>query len=153
MTDFETLAWAAKETLELQQNDWLNKAMIILREDFKQLGESIPSIIFIHAEYPPVDMGSYWLGAYFEGPHDSLIYINPMVDGLTALDILVHELVHAVVGVEDVHGERFWDVATAVGLNGNGDTTGAGKVLLKRLREIQEILGSYPFVFDFLEEA
>lgn len=80
------------------------------------------------------------------------LYINPTVDGLTALDILVHELVHASIE-EDGHGEQFMEVASAIGLDDKGPSAGAEVILLKRLRDIQEMLGSYPLVFDCLEEA
>ena len=72
------------------------------------------------------------------------------MDGITALDILVHELVHAAVGCECGHSETFYTIADAIGLDNGGITASAEEVLLKRLRDIQEILGPYPEVFDFV---
>jgi hypothetical protein len=151
MTELETLRWTAKEILPRKQADWLTKAVEILREDFNQIGEPFSKITII-VDYPYGGLSLSWLGSYRYTKQT--IFINPTVGGLMALDILVHELVHAVVPVtEPAHGERFHEVAAAIGLDDDGPTAGAEEVLLKRLREIQEILGSYPLVFDCLEEA
>jgi hypothetical protein len=151
MTDIETLQWTAKEVLPLQQSVWLTKAMEILKEDFQQIGESFSGITIL-VDYPYHGPSFYWLGTYRYSVRT--IFINPSVDGLMALDILVHELVHAAVGIEEGgHGEKFLAVAAAIGLDDSGPTAGAEETLLKRLRAIQEILGRYPFVFDCLEEV
>jgi hypothetical protein len=125
--------------------------MEILKEDFNQIGESFSGITIL-VEYPYNEPSFDWLGTYRYNEHS--IFINPTVGGLMALDILVHELVHSVVPLgEPGHGERFHEIAAAIGLDDDGPTAGAEEVLLKRLREIQKILGSYPLVFDCLEEV
>ncbi len=100
MTDIETLAWTAREILPLYQRDWLTKAMEILKWDFEQIGEAYPGAIDIRVEYPGRNIHLAWLGsyiAYISTDPDDVdfrgIFINPTVDGLVALDVLVHELV------------------------------------------------------------
>lgn len=152
MTDIETLRWTAREILPLKQRDWLLKALEILREDFLQIGEMIPDDIDVFVEYPIYwEISDNWLGTYWSIDKD--IYINPSVNGLWALDILVHELVHAVVGGAVGHDKEFQTIAAAIGLDDTGITAGAEAVLLKRLKDIQETLGSYPLVFDCVEEV
>jgi len=119
---------------------WLMKAINILRHDFSQIGETFPEEIHILVEYhkfaPPG-----WLGSYVEdGDHHS-IYISPIVDGLVALVILVHELIHA--SVQENHSERFYAVSKAIGLN-DGALAGPEEVLLERFHEVEQILGMYP---------
>ena len=158
MTEIETLQWTAHEILPKQQSEWLGRAMEMLRVDFDQIGVPIPEDIIISVNYPDARLPYNWLGTYRRRYWDSgpitqhKIFINPTVDGLMALDILVHELVHAVVK-ETGHDGEFMEIAIAIGLDDDGPCAGAEEVLLKRLREIQEILGSYPLVFDCLEEA
>jgi hypothetical protein len=157
MTDIETLRWTAREILPMQQSKWLDRALEMLRVDFYQIGEPLPREIAIKVEYPYGELTYLWLGTclfYWSADHDPdfyTIFINPSVDGLLALDVFVHELVHTV--TNDGHGDEFMGVASAIGLDDTGPTAGAEEVLLKRLKGIQETLGSYPLVFDCLEEA
>ncbi len=51
---------------------------------------------------------------------------------------------------ESGHGGMFRRVAEAIGMDGGGMTSGAEECLLRRLREIQQTLGSYPLVFDLV---
>ena len=158
MTDIETLRWTSQEILPIHQGEWLGKAMEMLRVDFDQIGVPIPKEIDISVDYPDGRLPYNWLGTYRRRYWDGgpiiqhRIFINPTVDGLMALDILVHELVHAVVD-DTGHGDEFMEIASAIGLDDDGPTAGAEEVLLKRLRDIQETLGSYPLVFVCLEEA
>ncbi len=168
MTDIETLRWTAREILPIRQSEWLDRAVDTLRVDFAQIGETFTDNITIFSQYPEGNerLSDGWLGQYFatgcptsENLHHSWILINPTVNGLLALDILVHELVHAVAGIIeelpsgrwDNHGPRFHVVAAAIGMDDTGPTAGAKKELLRRLREVQESLGPYPVIFDCLE--
>jgi hypothetical protein len=158
MTDIETLRWTAQEILPLKQRDWLDRALEMLRVNFYQIGVDLPKDIDIVVDYPDSALPYPWLGTYQRcwikrGPIIShKIFINPSVDGLLALDILAHELVHSVT-LDGDHGDEFMEIASAIGLDDTGPTAGAEEVLLKRLKDIQETLGSYPLVFDCLETA
>jgi len=150
--DIETLREVARELLPWEQKRWLHRALEILRRDFWQIGETLHSEIDISVGFPHHDVSHNWFGTCREGPGYYSIFINPTVGGLEALDILVHELVHTVVGAAVGHGLRFLDVAAAIGLDDDGPYAAAEEVLLERLKEIQEILGSYPLVTDCLGE-
>ncbi len=163
MTDYETMVEVSWKLLPLKQQEWLDDALEILRGDFLKIEETFPSVIPIVVDYPYPEIGISWLGMYSQSTIPELddvpkltqyhIFISPTVNGLMALDILVHELVHAVVGAEDGHGDKFQVVAAAIGLDDTGPTAVAEEVLLKRLKNIQEILGPYPLVTDCLEKA
>lgn len=162
MTKLETLQWTARELLPAKQSDWLSKGMEILRGDFEQIGhpilvDEIPILVeFPAPEWRSVSPG--WQGqcqwqAEVNGDTSYKILINPTLDGITALDVLIHEMVHVAVGRETGHGPLFYVIADAIGMDNTGVSSGAEEVLLKRLRDIQEILGPYPVVFDCLEAA
>ena len=154
MTELEILKWTAREILPAKQADWLSKGMEILRCDFEQIGYKVPAEIPVVVKFPTkqgVSIG--WLGQCqwrndVDGNPAYKILINPTLDGTTALDVLTHEMVHAAVGSECGHSEQFNEIAAAIGLDDTGVMAGAEEVLLKRLRDIQEILGPYPLVTD-----
>lgn len=153
-SDLETITWVAREILPLHQRDWLFKAMDILKLDFQQIGEIFPEGIIITVDYPNREIPHNWLGQYWTQRYDNglifrVIFINPSLGGLQALDTLVHELVHAVVN-DFEHGEQFLEVAKAIGLNNTGPSASAKEVLWERLGEIKETLGRYPTVGELV---
>jgi len=75
------------------------------------------------------------------------VFICPSLDGPTdVLATLLHELIHAAVGVEHQHKKPFRDVARAVGLAGKPTATYAapGSELHDTLLKIADALGPYP---------
>jgi hypothetical protein len=79
-----------------------------------------------------------------DGVHE--IFISPTLKPAHALDVLLHELVHASVGTKAKHGATFKKVALAVGLTGQMTATLPGKALradIKRwLRELPKFPGA-----------
>ena len=65
-------------------------------------------------------------------------------DSMRVLDILAHEMVHAVLGAEAGHGPKFKRLATAIGLEGKMTATVAGDKLKEKLASIIDLLGDYP---------
>ncbi len=162
--NIETLRWTARELLPKRQSAWLVDGMEMLRLDFAQIGEEFPNTDII-VDYPQHNVSYSWLGMYIQQFSFSLergdlskqtqsyILINPTSTSLRALDTLVHELVHAVVGAGEGHGDEFQRVAAAIGLDDRGTASSAEEALMQRLIEIRNILGPYPLVFNCLEEA
>ena len=73
------------------------------------------------------------------------IFISPVLhEPVAVLDILVHELVHAVDDCHSGHGKNFRRIAMAVGLTGPMRGTVAGDALRARLGQIALALGPYP---------
>jgi formylmethanofuran dehydrogenase subunit E len=60
------------------------------------------------------------------------------------LDTLTHEIVHAVDDCKNGHGEKFKEIALAVGLKGPMRSAGANESLRQELARIAEKLGKYP---------
>lgn len=73
------------------------------------------------------------------------IYISPAIeDSVEALEILVHELVHAVDDCEHGHKGPFVAMMKALGLEGKPTATHAGERLRDELTDIVKYLGDYP---------
>ena len=73
------------------------------------------------------------------------VFISPeLSDAGEVLAVLVHEIVHAVVGLKEKHGKTFKQCAVAVGLEGKMTATKAGAALVATLASVAEALGAYP---------
>lgn len=73
------------------------------------------------------------------------IFIHPAIaDSKRVADILIHELVHATVGLEAGHGKQFKQCAVAVGLTGKMTATIATEELKATIGEWVAELGEYP---------
>jgi hypothetical protein len=73
------------------------------------------------------------------------IFISPCLGTAEeALPVLVHELVHAAVGLACGHKGAFRKVATQLGLQGKMTSTTPGPELVARVNELILELGTYP---------
>lgn len=73
------------------------------------------------------------------------LFISPTQDsGLRVLDVLAHELVHAVDDCENGHKGPFVDMIRRIGLEGKPTATTAGPELKATLERILEQLGEFP---------
>jgi hypothetical protein len=73
------------------------------------------------------------------------IFIHPAIsDSNRVADILIHELVHATVGLQAGHGKSFKQCATSVGLTGKMTATIATEELKAIIEQWIAELGQYP---------
>jgi len=73
------------------------------------------------------------------------IFISPKEnDELRVLDILAHELIHAILGVDKKHGPKFEKIAIEIGLLAPWKATTASEELKEELRIFLPELGKYP---------
>lgn len=73
------------------------------------------------------------------------IFISPTQDdSVRVLDILAHEMIHAIVGNECGHKGPFKQLAHKIGLEGKMTATRAGEELRAKLQTIAEKIGDYP---------
>jgi len=129
----------------MDRQAWLMKAIDILRHDFRRIGETVPEEISVFPNWPIDNYLRDYLGVCIQYRLSSRyeVYIIPLIDnGLRVLEVLVHELVHCVVGGRDGHGKQFQRVAMAIGLNST--RSHSLEILSERLREVEQILGTYP---------
>lgn len=130
------------------RESWLLAATEELRGGlFRSCGATIPpvrvSVGFPGGGSARTRIGEYWL-AHACTDAVPQIFISPVLDNpVRILDVLVHELVHAV-HPKDGHGKAFRKLALAVGLTGKMKATVAGPELEKSLNDLSASLGALP---------
>lgn len=133
---------------------WLQKAVDLMKPLFQQHGYKIPAVK-VSCGWPSVKglsakrrrIGECWSkSAATDGVCQ--IFVSPWLEKADGpegvLSILVHEVVHAVVGVEEGHNKVFGKCARAVGLEGKLTATTAGEELCASIAKWAAALGGYP---------
>jgi len=73
------------------------------------------------------------------------IFISPVMDkDIQVLDVLSHELIHAIDDCKSGHGVPFKRIAKAIGLTGKMTSTVANEELREKLKTVSENIGKYP---------
>jgi len=73
------------------------------------------------------------------------IFLSPeLEESSRVLDVICHELIHAIDGNENGHKGPFRTMAKAIGLEGKMTATVAGERLNATLSEIVTVIGNYP---------
>lgn len=142
-------AAAAPETKFATREEWLVAATLRLAEIFAEVEETLP----------PVRLSVGWPGGRGRKNHvigqcwnsaastDGVaqLFISPVLDDASRiLDVLAHELIHAIDDCKSGHAGRFAKIAKGIGLEGKMTATVAGEALKARLDVIAEELGAYP---------
>lgn len=134
------------------REDWLEKMIDLLRPDFVAVGKPLPEKIRVSCGFPSKNglakkaprIGECW-GVESSEDKSFQVFISPVLkEGVEVTATLVHELVHAAVGIECKHRGEFPKTAKAVGLEGKMTETTAGAALIIRLKAMIEQLGEYP---------
>ena len=129
---------------------WLRAAFDALRPDFEAIGKKLPAAI--HGNFGFTSHGSKKTGVsgqYYDGGASTdeipkLIIRCNTDEPLLILEAVVHQCVHAVVGVEEGHGKAFREVGLQIGLEPPMRTSKAGKRLSDRLHALSAELGPFP---------
>ena len=126
---------------------WLRSAADALRADFEASGLPLPASIrfgFSTKGKGTQKTGECWHSpASADGAYEIFIRAD-QGDPLEVLGILVRELVHAALPVEDSHGKKFKSAAARIGLVGKMRAAVPGHLLEARLRLLLEDLGPLP---------
>lgn len=134
------------------REEWLNEATHIFRADtFKRNGINIPKDVKVSCGFAPSGNRSRLktLGVCHNRQSSTAnineIFISPVTsDSLRVLDILAHELIHAVDDCKNGHRKPFRDMAVKIGLTGKMTSTTAGEELKSELKAITKSIGEYP---------
>lgn len=143
---------AAKYTT---REEWLQAAVKIMTPVFEGHDYKVPAI-HVSTGWPSKGglgtnkrtLGQCWANeASADGKCQ--IFISPMLTVcddtcVNVLQVLIHEVCHAVVGCNQGHGKAFKKCATAVGLEGKMTSTKASPDLMVRFGEWVKELGNYP---------
>lgn len=89
-------------------------------------------------------LGECWAAERSDG-NNFEVFISPLMDDPEqVVAVLIHEMVHVVVGTKAGHGGPFKKVALAIGLEGKMASTTAGEKLTEWIKGIIDGLGPYP---------
>lgn len=127
------------------REDWLLEAKKQLQDKIF-LKETIPDNVRISCGFCK---GKRTIGLccpeiYSEGKYTE-IFIDPKTaDSLRVLDILAHELIHAILGRGHGHGREFQKIMNDIGLVPPAKATTVSSELKAKLVEIVKEIGEYP---------
>jgi hypothetical protein len=125
---------------------WLLALAEGLRGPFRLRGLELPGKLRISVSLTP---GRRVLGVCYspnasgDGSTEILVRID-QADGVHVAAILAHELLHAVLGLDEGHGRRFRAAAEALGLRGKMRATVPGERFYALAGPIVERLGPFP---------
>jgi hypothetical protein len=134
------------------REEWLGRLTKALRPDFLEAGAEIPEAVRSTCGWPSQGakakkkrrIGECWGPKSSKDKHAE-VFISPVLSNPTEVgETLVHELVHAAVGIEHGHKAPFRRVAVALGLEGKMTATYAGDALRDRLVTLTSKIGPYP---------
>lgn len=132
------------------REEWLVAAVDALRPLFaEQADETVPAVR-VSVGWPGgrgkknAVIGQCW-STKVAADSVSQLFVSPVLgDGVRVLDVLAHELIHAIDDCESGHRGRFAKIAKAIGLEGKMTATVAGADLGLQLLGIADELGEYP---------
>jgi len=130
---------------------WLLECVTKLRPMFLGVGFELPEKIRVSCSWPSKSalaakrrrLGECWSAECSESEHFET-FISPVLkDPVEVAAVLVHELVHCAVGLEEGHKGKFPKCAKALGLEGKMTATVAGEQLRKQLETFTAEIGPY----------
>lgn len=130
------------------REDYLNQGVAALAGLFQAKGYDLPSVN-VSCSWPGGGsarkrIGECWPRSASKAKINE-IFISPSIESSTqALDILAHELIHAIDDCKHGHRKEFTKIMRAIGLEGKPTATVAGERLHAELETITETLGEYP---------
>lgn len=137
----------------LYREEWLDKAKELATDLFIQAGYTVPQNIRVTCGWPSRGglatkkrtIGQCWPSGNSKDGHFEIFLSPYLSEGSRVIGVLIHEIVHAVVGLDVGHKKPFKDCAIAVGLTGKMTATTETEELQAWSREaIDRVLGPYP---------
>jgi hypothetical protein len=131
------------------REEWLVAAVAGLTPLFEAVGETVPAVR-VSVGWPGGRgkknsvIGQCWATSQ-SADRIAQVFISPVLDDASrVLDVLAHELVHAVDDCKSGHKAGFAKIAKGIGLTGKMTATVAGDDLKVTLDALAEDLGAYP---------
>lgn len=135
---------------EMTREEWLHRAIDLLRPRFKEIGFPIPEKIHVSVGFgygakreSATILGQCWPRGLSEDGVNHIFISPEMNEAARVLDVLVHELVHAADDCKSGHKGPFAVHAKKLGLTGAMTATVAGRDLAEAMRELAREIGPY----------
>jgi len=148
------------------REEWLNGAVKELEPELtKQAGLLAGKYPHFNKPFPSIKVsvtqptrgkaiGTCWSDKASDGGHYEIFITAKEDNPMRVLDILTHELCHAVDGLISKHGTPFKRLAYAMGLTGKPTATEASEEFIEKYKPVIESkLGDYPHAKMNLESA
>jgi hypothetical protein len=132
------------------REEWLEKAVKLLdKEFFSGRGYKLPEKMKVACGFAKGGgdvIGQCWCPTVTEDNVTHMFICPTQGEATRVLDILLHEMIHACLGVKAKHGPQFKKLATEFGLTGKMRATvvAEGSELQKKLITMSGVLGDYP---------
>lgn len=135
------------------REDWLTRLLDrSLRDHFQRAGYKVPENIRVTCGFPSRSglskknrtIGECWDASASEDGKFQVSVSPTLSDPIKVAGVIVHEVVHAIVGLKCGHKGPFSKCAAAVGLMKPWTATGETDELKASIREWIEPLGAYP---------
>ena len=136
----------------MTREDWLLSAASALKTEVLAPKELELPKVSVSVGWPrgsKTSIGQCWDKKAAADEETFSVFISPILtDSVQVLGVLLHELLHASLGLEVSHGAPFKKAMKAVGLSGKATATevAEGSELYKTLATLSEELGPYPHV-------
>ena len=134
------------------REEWLLSAVEELRKYFEIKGLKLPTNIKVSCGWTGKNisktLGSCWDNTVSRNNFYE-IFISPILDDVVGsqgvVANLIHELTHALLGVQEKHGKKFKIAIKKLGLTGKSTSTYADSELITDvIKPLAEKLGTYP---------
>ena len=139
--------------VKMNRETWLNQVTEqFIRPMFRDYGFEIPKNVRLTCGLPSrkafgqrqKTIGQCWSNNNSQDGHFEIMISPTIADNHTVTATLIHELVHATVGLEAGHKAPFKRCATAVGLEGKMTATKASDYLKYKMDKWFVEMGQYP---------
>lgn len=137
-------------TIHTTREGWLIEAMQLLDDKFfKGNGYTLPEKLAISCGFPRGSakaIGQCWSPKVAKDGTIHIFICPTQGDAMRVLDITLHEMIHAAVGLKEGHKGKFKSLAREFGLEGKLTATFVtpGSELHAKLATINTVLGPYP---------
>lgn len=130
------------------REQWLLDAVEVFRPWFAEQEKPLPEKVRVSVGWPKgkrkTTIGICHSSASAEDGVSQMFISPVLVDAVTVLATLLHELVHAADDCQNGHKREFARVARGLGLEGKMTATVPGEDLKLRLADVAGKLGDYP---------
>lgn len=133
----------------MTREEWLTEAVEMFVPLFESVGAKVPEVR-VSVGWPGGRgkkngvIGQCW-NKNASADKVAQIFISPVLDdAVRVLDVLAHELIHAIDEGQSGHRGAFREMALAIGLEGKMTATVAGPTLRAELVSMASDLGAYP---------
>ena len=138
-----------KATDVRNREDWLQRATELLTPMIEDAGGEVPQVR-VSVGFPKGRrgrsraIGQCWSNQSATDGVNNLFVCPTLDDAIEVLGVLLHELIHATVGVDAGHKGPFVMMSREVGLLRPWTATTPGDDLRDELTKLYEVLGAYP---------